>query len=255
MISCLLTKKDNDSIMRMFVKKARLQKEALTDPLKEEAHLRQRNLIVQFVLQKLGPALKARVKTWTARKYCDEADASSLVYEHVIIAVDKYKPEKGKCTFTSFLWTVSNRAFANFISASKRQKRDPQSANTAQSEEAPVLSIDVEIPNISSIKERFLVSLDETAPQLENHTGNLTLADIVPDPSQVEDSLTFNMLMGTIQNHCTEQQQRIVELLQQNYTYKEIADELGSTPGTISRQIQQLRKKLKYELRNLRDTA
>lgn len=252
MISCLLTTKDNDLIMRMFKKKARLQQEALSDPGRVEAHLRQRNLIIQFVLDKLGPAVKARIKTWTARKYCEEADAESLVYEHVVMAVDKYKPERGKCRFTSFLWTVSNRAFSNFLSAARRQKRDPHSASVAQSGEELFVPIDgeVNLPHLS--RERILVSLDETVSAHGALHSPITLADIVPDSSQVDDSLNFSMMVDTIDRRCTDQQRTILVLLQQNYTYKEIAKHLGTTPGTVSRQIQQLRKKLRHELRNYR---
>lgn len=245
MISCLLTKKDNTSIMRMFVKKARLQREALTDPLQHETHLRQRNLIIQFVLDKLGPALNARIKTWTSRRYCEEADAISLVHEHVVMAVDKYKPEKGKCTFTSFLWTVSNRAFSNHISASKRQKRDPQSANQAVSS-----GFSSEEPTSSS---RFLVSLDESTSTSDDNSHQLTLGEIYADPKQIDDSLNFTTMLKVVYQHCSDHQKLILALLQQNYTYKEIASQLGTTPGAISREIQQLRRKLKSQFKDTTD--
>lgn len=252
MISCLLTPKDNMLIMRMFKKKARLQQEALVDPTKIQVHLVQRNLIVQFVFKSLGPALQARISTWTARKYCEHADAQSLVYEHVVMAVDKYKPEKGKCMFTSFLWTISNRAFSNFISASKRQKRDPQTSSSTPGDAQALVPIDSEVSLALVARTRKLVSLDESVSS--GDTGTLTLADVVADSQAIEDTLSFSMLQDEVDSHCNEQQQVLLALLQQNYTYKEIADHVGLTPGTVSRQIQQLRKKLRYELKNFRPT-
>lgn len=246
MISCLFTEKEKKILALLFKKKERLQLEFKQDSQKEQAYIRQRNIIIEYIMKVMGPALEARIKTWTSRKFCDEADARSQVYEHVLIAVDKYCPSRGNCSVSSFLWTVSNRAFSNFISAGKRQKRDPQSASIALNED-PIVTIDLEVTAPLEVKERFLVSLDESGPQTDN-IKTLTIADTIADPVCMEDSLTFNSIMTTIQTQCTDQQQKILSMLQQNYTYREIADEIGTTSSLVSRQIQQLRKKLKQEL-------
>lgn len=241
MISCLLSKKDDKILMEMFVEKARLQKEAELDPTKIEVHITQRNLIVTFVMDKLGPAMKARIATWTARKYCNEADAESLVYEHLLIAVDKYKPERGKCKFTSFLWTVSNRAFSNFISAANRSKRNP---NTLQSQHKGQ-------QNGQFQQDRALISLDEVAEYEES----TSLSSTVSDSSNIEDKLQYESLLTLVYKKCTDQQKVIVDLLQQNYTYREIAEITQSTPAIVSRQLQSLKKTLKDDLKNTRVTS
>jgi RNA polymerase sigma factor (sigma-70 family) len=248
MISCLLNKKDKKILQKMFTEKIRLQKEFLLDPAKEEAYLTQRNLIVNFVLKQLGPALRARIKTWALRKYCDEADAISLVHEHVLMAVDKYQPDRGNCSFTSFLWTLSNRAFASFMNRGKRQKRNPAIRGKSQQigQDEGSIPIDKEFAP-KSIKERFLVSLDESLSS-EEKFSNLTLSDTVAESGRIDDNLSFDMLLKTINAKCTDLQKDIIALLQQNYTYKEIASQLDTTPQVISFQILKLRKKLKQEL-------
>lgn len=255
MISCLFTPKEKKLLAIMFAKKERIQKEFKLDPTREQAYLRQRNAIIEYVLKCMGPALEARIKTWVTRKYCSEADARSLVYEHVLITVEKYCPSRGNCSVSSFLWTVSNRAFSNFVSAAKRQKRDPQSAILATSEEEAIVPLDLTADQVVSARERLLVSLDETGPYSGESSTGSTLADVVPDPTQMDESLNFNMILEKVNSYCTDQQKVLLLLLQQNYTYKEIAKQVGATPGTVSRQIQQLRKKLKHELKNFRHFA
>lgn len=254
MTSCLFTSKQKKILAIMFAKKERLQKEFALDPTKEQVYLLQRNLITEYIMRCMGPALEARIRTWVSRKYCEEDVARSLVYEHVLITVDKYCPSRGNCSVSSFLWTISNRAFANHINTAKRQKRDPRTAQLARGEdEESLVSIDLEVTN--QVKERFLVSLDEPTSSLDDSSYRLTLADVVPDPARIDEALTFELLLKTIHKHCSEQQKAIVSLLQQNFTYKEIADQLGCTAGIVSRQIQQLRKKLQHEIKSIRTTT
>jgi RNA polymerase sigma factor (sigma-70 family) len=245
MISCLLNKKDKTILHQMFVKKSQLQKEFLDDPSKEEDYIAQRNLIIKFVLKQLGPALRARIKTWSFRKYCDEADASSLVYEHVLMAVDRYELNRGNCSFTSFLWTTSNRAFGNYMNRNNRQKRNP--GVNKRSSVNNSLPIDSEVVLNKHVKERFLVSLDESLSSADS-MENLTLSDVISESGHIDDDLNFDTLLETINSKCNDLQKSIISLLQQKYTYKEIASKLGTTPQVISFQILKLRKKLKKEL-------
>lgn len=253
MISCLFTTKEKKLLAVMFAKKERIQNQFKLDPTREQAYITQRNAIVEYIMKCMKPALEARIKTWVTRHYCNEADARSQVYEHVLITVDKYCPSRGNCSVSSFLWTISNRAFSNFISAAKRQKRDPQSASTSLEQEV-LVPLDMDASTLGVVKERLLVSLDESAPYGEEGSS-ATLADIVQDPTQIEDSLNFSTILELVDSHCTEHQRTLLSLLQQNYTYKEIAKQVGATPGTISRQIQQLRKKLRHEFKNTRHFA
>lgn len=252
MISCLISGKDEALIRQMCKKRDKLQLQAKGNPDQEARYYSHREQMILFVFKKFKPALDARIQTWVVRNYCNQPDAESLVYEHVIMAVDKFKPERGNCKFSSFLWTLSNRAFSNFISASRRQKRDPQSASLAISDEEVLVPLDITASTIDSVRERLLVSLDESSPYGNEGNSVSTLADTVPDPSQLDDSLNFSMILELVDSHCTEQQRVLLSLLQQNYTYKEIAKRVGTTAGTVSRQIQQLRKKLRHELQDNR---
>lgn len=230
----------------MFAKKALLEQAMKDDATKAEEFYQYRNQIIFFVMDRLGPALAARIKTWTVRRYCEEADAQSLVYEHVVMAVDKFKPERGNCKFSSFLWTVSNRDFGNFLNAAKRQKRDP----------GAVVPIDSTVePGQIVKKEKYLVSLDETITQSEDYVGEGTLADLIADKQPIDKDLNLSLLVDLIYQYCTDQQKVIVDLIQQEYTYKEIAEHLNSTPAVVSRQIQCLKQKLKRELKNFRDPS
>lgn len=245
MTSCLLNKNEVRTLIRMFHKKLRLQ----ADPFKSEEHLKQRNLIISFVCLKLKPALDATAKTWVKRGYCDLPDATSLINESIILSVDKYNPVKGKCKFTSFLWTRSKWCLLNFLATAKRPRRNPLAASLSFMEELPVVSIDVSIPELKYIKERFLVSMDETIASGDNKT---TLADIIPDKSGIDDNINFNMLLDSVNRHCDEKQKVILSLLQQNYSYKEIASQLGDSPKDVISQILVLRKKLRRKLGHLR---
>lgn len=244
MVSCLFTSKQKKLLAIMFKKKEQLQKDFKVDLSKEQAYIRQRNVIAEYIMKCMKPALEARIKTWTIRHYCEEADARSLVYEHVLIAVDKYCPSRGNCSVSSFLWTVSNRAFANHISATRRQKRDPRPHPPGENMFAPQIS--------SDHTQRYIVSLDETVSVSDGAGVPLVLGDVIPDTKQIDDALAIELLLKFIHKKCDPDQKILLSLLQQNYTYKEIAAQMNTDAGTISRQIQQLRKKLKHEL-NCRD--
>lgn len=243
MISCLLSKSDECKIQKMLLCRDKLLAAVKRDPLGEAQYLKYRNAIVVFVLDRLGPALRARIKTWTVRHYCEDAEAESFVYEHVLMAVDKYKLGRGNCKFSSFLWTLSNRAFANHISATRRQKRDPRPHPPGENMFAP---------QSNDHSQRYIVSLDETVSVSDGSGVPLVLGDVIPDTKHIEDALAIELLLKFIHKKCDPDQKILLSLMQQNYTYKEIAALMNTDAGTISRQIQQLRKKLKHEL-NCRD--
>lgn len=251
MVSCLLSSEDEKKIRKMFSKKAKLELASKKDPSKEKLYFKCREDIILFTYRKLEPALHARAETWATRGYCDRADAVSMIQEHLVQAVDKFKPERGNCKWTSFLWTVSNRSFSNFLSSNNRKKRNPRSSWVQDSD--PVIPLDSTISK-GSIGERYLISLDETtSASLELDETALTIADTVVDPYNFEDAFQFETLLNSIHERCTDEQKLLLQLLQENYTYKEIAKHLNIPPTTVSRHIQTLRRKLKDDLKFIRD--
>ncbi len=192
-------------------------------PHESEEYLKNRDRIVNIVLNRLHPKMNACQRTWMKKHQLDDSDCASLMQECLLASVDGYKISRGNCKFTSFFWTVTSQLFKNYLSHLHAQKRMP---HTPQEGEAPVFT-----PVCS-----YFASKDSES--------SLTLLDILAEKQQtLDDSLNTKLLLEKIYSEATGKQKQILKRLFLGKRYQEIGQGLNISPSSICNILKQIRKK------------
>lgn len=199
-------KLDETKLMPLF------QRQEMLSPDQDE-YIRNREVIMREVLRQLHRELKNYPNFW--RKDVNDSDAQSMIFEALLKAIDTYKPSKGKCKFSSFLWLVISQRFKNYLTLSKVQKRDPKG----------------EVISLES------VLFDSDADH------NLLQEEVID--ADMEDNTESKLLYSRMIQESKGEQGKILELLLQGHDLPFISKALKMSKPVLMRQIQRIR--LKYE--------
>jgi RNA polymerase sigma factor (sigma-70 family) len=194
----------------------------------DEKYLANRDVIMNVVLKSLPGKLQACQSYWSRTYRLDADECESLMWESVLTAIDTYKISRGKCKFTSFLWTVTAQIFKNYLSKIYAQKRTPRMKQGL------------------GLKPVFapIYSLSEYSDRAEDE-GTQTLEDTLTDTVDIEQIAHDKLLVSNIYRQATKKQQRILKRLFVGKSYSEVGKVLHMSPSDICNLVKQLREQHK----------